>query len=267
MTPRIKAFLIHLGISLLILVALLYILIFIWYPPPFFASDGGWQGIKIIVGVDLVLGPLMTLAVFDIKKSRMSLVRDLTIIGLIQIVALAGGTWVVADQRTRLVMFVNDHFISMTKALIDESGASQETLDSLKTSRPAMGYIELPSYPGKRRAMVLASTQGAPLYKRGDLYRPLTQEALIDIASHGFDLGDTIEARPELKDRVEKFLSGNKKESHEVSAIPVYCRYGNPSLIIDRATGDIIDTIEISHDQLLSSLIIKKRKEMQESQQ
>ena len=34
-----------------------YLILFHWYPDFFFASDGGWQGIRIIAFVDLVLGP------------------------------------------------------------------------------------------------------------------------------------------------------------------------------------------------------------------
>ena len=74
---RIKAFLIHLGISLVILFVLLYLLVFVWYPPPLFAADGGMQGLKIILGVDLVLGPLLTLMVYNPAKGWKRLKFDL----------------------------------------------------------------------------------------------------------------------------------------------------------------------------------------------
>ena len=61
---RISAFLVHLGISFAIFLALAYLVVFIWYPDFFFSTDGGWQGIRIIALVDLVLGPVLTLCVF-----------------------------------------------------------------------------------------------------------------------------------------------------------------------------------------------------------
>jgi len=54
---RWQAFLIHLGISTVIFLILLYFIVFHWYPHPFFAKGGGWQGVRLITGVDLVLGP------------------------------------------------------------------------------------------------------------------------------------------------------------------------------------------------------------------
>ena len=54
---RIQAFLIHLGISAVIYAGLLYLIIFIWYPQPYFTADGGWQGIRLVTGIDMVLGP------------------------------------------------------------------------------------------------------------------------------------------------------------------------------------------------------------------
>ena len=84
--PRINAFLIHLTISFIIFLVLAYLIVLHWYPLPYFHTDGGWRGIRIIAGVDLVLGPLLTLIVF--KPGKPGLKFDLTLIGLAQAVAL-----------------------------------------------------------------------------------------------------------------------------------------------------------------------------------
>ena len=48
---RFGAFAVHLGISLVIFIILGYLILFHWYPDFFFASDGGWQGIRIVAFV------------------------------------------------------------------------------------------------------------------------------------------------------------------------------------------------------------------------
>ena len=53
---RFKAFSIHFAISFVIFLILLYFILVQWYPQPLFSTDGGWRVIRIIVGVDLVLG-------------------------------------------------------------------------------------------------------------------------------------------------------------------------------------------------------------------
>ena len=50
---RYRAFAIHLGISLAIFTVLAYLVLAVWYPDLFFTTDGGWQGIRIIIAVDL----------------------------------------------------------------------------------------------------------------------------------------------------------------------------------------------------------------------
>ena len=73
---RIKAFLIHLGISAVIFFILLYLIIFHWYPGFLFTADGGWQGVRIIAAVDLVLGPLLTLVVYKAGKPSLKMEQE-----------------------------------------------------------------------------------------------------------------------------------------------------------------------------------------------
>jgi hypothetical protein len=54
---RFGAFLVHLAISLVIFFLLAALVLFVWYPDFFFAADGGWEGIRIIILVDLVARP------------------------------------------------------------------------------------------------------------------------------------------------------------------------------------------------------------------
>ena len=95
---RFSAFSIHLGISFLIFLLLAYLVVFQWYPGIFFDNDGGWRGMRIIVAVDLVLGPLLTLVVF--KAGKPGLRTDLTLIGLFRLYACvpAPGSFMVRDH-------------------------------------------------------------------------------------------------------------------------------------------------------------------------
>ena len=61
---RFRAAGLHLAISFLIFLMLAYLVVFTWYPGIFFDTDGGWRGMRIIIGVDLVLGPALTLVVY-----------------------------------------------------------------------------------------------------------------------------------------------------------------------------------------------------------
>ena len=110
---RFGAFLIHLGISLVIFAVLAYLVLYVWYPDFFFASDGGWQGMRIIVFVDLVLGPTLTLVVFNRNKPVRELKRDLSIIAAIQFCSLVAGVFVVFESRPIALVYVDGKFYSM----------------------------------------------------------------------------------------------------------------------------------------------------------
>ena len=95
---KFKAAGIHLGISSIIFLILSYFIIFQWYPFPYFTADGGWQGIRIVALIDLVLGPLLTLIIFNHHKSRREIRFDLGTIALVQVCVLAWGIYTVHDE-------------------------------------------------------------------------------------------------------------------------------------------------------------------------
>ncbi|MEQ8691973.1 MAG: hypothetical protein RIC89_14200 [Pseudomonadales bacterium] len=110
---RFKAFAIHLGISFVIFIVLAYLVVFEWYPGILFETDGGWRGMRIIIGVDLVLGPTLTLVAY--KAGKPGLKFDLTFIGLLQTVCLVAGTYVVWDERPLAVVYVDSRFEVLTR--------------------------------------------------------------------------------------------------------------------------------------------------------
>ena len=109
---RFKAFGVHLAISLAIFAVLAYVILYWWYPDFFFSTDGGWQGIRIIAFVDLVLGPVLTLIVFNPKKKELK--TDLTLIGLFQMACLTAGVYIVYSERPLAMVMVDNHFYTMS---------------------------------------------------------------------------------------------------------------------------------------------------------
>ena len=86
---RWKAATIYLAISAVIAGAVLWAMLAVWYPRPFFEAAGGGHLLFILVGVDVVLGPTITLIVFDIQKKKLSALQfDLTVIAVLQLAAL-----------------------------------------------------------------------------------------------------------------------------------------------------------------------------------
>jgi cytochrome bd-type quinol oxidase subunit 2 len=86
---RWKASATHLILCIVIAISVLLLMLFAWFPPPYFSSQGGKDLLFLIFSVDVVLGPLITLIIY--KHGKKGLKFDLTVIVLLQISALAYG--------------------------------------------------------------------------------------------------------------------------------------------------------------------------------
>ncbi len=104
------AFGIHLVATLLLAGAAAALIFLVWYPRPFDDMVGGSKLFLLIVGSDIVLGPLISLVIYDSRKSRRALVIDYVVVGLVQTSAVVYGVAVMSDTRPAYVAFVNDRF-------------------------------------------------------------------------------------------------------------------------------------------------------------
>jgi len=141
---KLKATGVHICLSLVVFVYLVYQIYFNWYPQPYFSVDGGWQGIRLIAAVDLVLGPFITFLIFDLSKSRRAIVFDLVIIAIIQLGALTYGVYLTYTQRPVAIVVIDEFVIPAT---MEHYAGKLESLDQLKQysdEKPPIIFADLP---------------------------------------------------------------------------------------------------------------------------
>lgn len=114
---RLRYFLGHLLISSLIALASLYLVFFIWYPAPFDMALGVENIILIMLGIDVTLGPLLTLVLA--KEGKKGLKFDLVVIAILQLSALFYGLYSVEKGRPVWVAFDYSRFELVQKYMID----------------------------------------------------------------------------------------------------------------------------------------------------
>lgn len=172
---RWQAFGIHLSLSALLLSILLAVIMWVWYPGILFNVDGGWTGLRIVIGVDLVLGPLLTLIVF--KAGKPGLKFDLTAIAVFQLSCMAAGMWIVYSERPLALVLAHDTIYSIAAAEFEEYGQDPEILRDFPGPYPKLVYTELPEGEVAADVAVLRSQFiGDPLYIQTERYRPITME-------------------------------------------------------------------------------------------
>lgn len=119
MSRRMRATAIHLAGSSAV-AALAWLLVsFVWYPSPLAELAGGAALFAILVSVDVVIGPALTAVVASPSKARTELVRDLSVILLLQLCAFGYGMYTVAAARPVAIAFEVDLFRVVTAAEVD----------------------------------------------------------------------------------------------------------------------------------------------------
>ena len=81
----------HLLFSVLVAAMVAALVFGIWYPTPYGELAGGQGLFRLIVVVDVICGPLLTLVIYNPKKPRVELFRDIGLVVLIQLGALGYG--------------------------------------------------------------------------------------------------------------------------------------------------------------------------------
>lgn len=117
--PALGACLKHLSASTLV-AALCGGLVFgLWYPYPYSDLVGGRDLFLLMVSVDVICGPLLTLIIFDKKKQPTELYTDLAIVICLQLAALAYGLVTTIHARPIFMAFEGDRFRTVSLPDID----------------------------------------------------------------------------------------------------------------------------------------------------
>ena len=149
---RPRAVAIHLAASA-VLAGLASMLVFlVWYPRPFDAIAGGATLFLMLVGVDVVLGPALTAVVAGPAKPLPELRRDLVVIVLLQLAAMAYGLYTVAFARPVFVSFEVDRFRVVAAADVEPSALQDApaTLRALPWTGPQLIAAVKPVNPGEQ---------------------------------------------------------------------------------------------------------------------
>ncbi len=241
---RYKAASIHFAMSIAIAAVVLCVMLFLWYPGPFFAAMGGSLLLVLIVGVDTALGPLITLIIFDTRKKW--LIVDLAIVIALQLGALLYGVNTMYVARPAFTVFTGQQFAVVIAGEIDFrelAKARFEKFRHLSLTGPVLVATEPPTDKAGISDITFAKVFGlgiqnlpkyyVPYADKRDLIlktsRPLAELSLPD--------GD--------KETLEKYLSrsGNKKE--ELHYLPVTTKNVVLTGIID-LNGDLVDMLSIT---------------------
>jgi len=222
---RVKAALIHLLISVFVFSIFLSLVFFIWYAYPFNITQGVAEIVYMMAGIDIVLGPLLTLIVFNTAKK--SLKFDLSVIGFVQIAALIFGGYIIYSERPAWVAFAVDRFEVVGLFEIDSSEIPDKSLKVGIFDRPKMVYIEPPTGELANKILFDSLSGGNDVDRTPSLYRAIEpNEHIVYAAAKDF------QSHPELH---------NDSQADNLKWLPVKGKLKSVLAIFDVKTQEIIE--------------------------
>ena len=138
---------IHFVVTLVLAACAAALIFLVWFPHPFETMIGGTELFLLVVGCDLALGPLISLVIYNSRKSRRELIIDYSIVGVVQIAALVYGVYIVAGTRPVYVAFSKDRLEVVTARDITDgelAAARDPAYADLPLDGPRLVAIEVP---------------------------------------------------------------------------------------------------------------------------
>jgi hypothetical protein len=241
---RFQAFAIHLLISSVVLGSFLAFVFLVWYPHPFFILEGLVQIVWVLVGVDIVLGPALTLVVF--KTGKPGLKRDLSIIAAIQIFGFIYGAHTFYIERPAFAVFYDsDYFEVIPASEMKDLSNLDPALGHSKLGGPSIVYVEAPTAISELQTILEEMKKGAPpIHLRPEFYRPLKGYINTKFRlSRDLDKLEKISANARV---IAQFKAEYGERVKEFVYFPVSGKVTARLLVIDRKSETVVDTIGIN---------------------
>ncbi len=243
---RWKASGIHLFISGLIALSVAAVMFFIWYPQPYFEALGGKRLLIILLSVDLVLGPMITLIIYNEKKK--SLKYDLAIIGFIQLSALFYGASVLFEARPVFLVFTVDQFevVSARDLLPEElNKVENERYKSLSITGPELVTAMMPKEIEERQKILFSALDGGPDLQGMPQYYVPYMDTKDEVVSRIKSLNDLSKVRSDFKTEIIMQAKQDGYEKSTIGYLPVHAGNVFITAIMNTKTAEIIKLVNI----------------------
>lgn len=240
MSARIKVFTLHLTISAVIALAVISVVFYLWYPTPLHTAVGVTQIFLILLAVDVVIGPLLTLLVYKVGKK--TLVMDLTVIAVLQVSVLAYGLFTVAEGRPAWLVFAVDRFDLVRVLDIDERKLEQADLAYRQPSLLGPSWVAAinPTDLDERNDILMESVMaGIDIAQRPNLYAPLnSQKSEIQKRLNELDALSAFNT-------TEKIGAALTKHPQADSWLPLRANNQDMVVLMQRNTAEVVAIVDL----------------------
>lgn len=234
-----KAAFIHLLLSLLVFVVILYFIFFDWYPEPFFTAQGGVQGARLMAFVSLILGPVLTFIAYDHLKQRKVIIFDVSVIVLVQITALIWGGYQVYTQRPIALVFWSSAFYTVTSDDYSAQGINNPDFSQYSSYAPPLIFARSPSDLIELEEFKQLSENSIPIYAHVTLYGKI-EDNLQEVFLNQVNIKEVIATNAVMEEQLMEITQGDL-DAYEYVALKA--KFQNIILIM-KENGELLGEVK-----------------------
>jgi hypothetical protein len=228
-----RAFLLHLSLSATVVGMVCALIFFAWYPQPYFEISGAWSVLQVLIGVDLIAGPLLTLILY--KPNKPKLIFDMSFIAVIQLTALIYGTTVIYQERPYYVVFAIDRFEVLARKEIDPDAIPYDSLREKPFIGPIVAVALFPESEHERQQLLTDVMEGKPDLERRPEYWDVYAKHSSAVLERATPLTELADKRPDARDRIDAFTQ-SRTDTDELIGIPVVGKKGAFCFVLNKTT-------------------------------
>jgi len=240
---RWKAAAVHLSISIAVGLLSAALVFGVWYPPPYSHAAGADELVLLLLGVDVVLGPLLTLAVFKVGKKGLRF--DLGVIALLQICAFSYGMSVVVRARPAFIAALPERFVLVTATELADDDLVQGSKPEFRRipwTGPQLVGTRLPSDVKERNDLLFSGVAGKDVDRFPKYY---VDYALVAPEIRAKPLDTLVEAHPDEKAMIDAWLQRHSRQADSVTWLPLKTQRAFLTMLLDRNDGTPLDALPI----------------------
>jgi len=244
---RLRAFAIHLGVTAVVVALAAWLVFAVWYPFPYREISGGQELFMLVIGVDLVLGPLMTLLIFNRNKTPRHLAMDLSFIGLVQLAALCYGLWSVFVARPVHLVFEYHrmavvHAVDVAPELLAKA---PKALQELPVAGPTLLSLRPLAGGAEEFDSTMLAFSGVAQAAQPALWQPY-ELARNDILKAAKPVAE-LRARVEGKDGIiDAAIARTGRRPDQLAYLPMLGRGKSWTVLVDVATAQPVGFLPIA---------------------
>jgi hypothetical protein len=242
---RFKAFGIHFSISLLIAALAALLVFYVWYPFPYREISGGRELFFILISVDIIVGPFLTFSIFNHNKSRRELTFDISMISLVQLLALGYGLFTVFVARPVHLVFEYDRFrvVHAMEVPPELLPKTPEGIDALPVTGPTPLSVR-PITNEENYDVTMAELSGLPVSARPDFWQSYekARSVILQRAKPVSDLKTRFADKARL---IDQGIKASGIPAEKLLYLPIVARNEFWTAFIDPDNGQVVAVIHL----------------------